>query len=81
MIYSHAVHFDAKDDVKPVFLGLKGPGLVPSLKLQLLLAYRQIYHEAHDSAFQATNFYFGSSLLQVVELNNLVPRTVDSRAL
>jgi hypothetical protein len=73
LVYNYAVQYDPREDVRPKLLGLAGTGLVPSRKLQFLLTCRQIYHEAHDLAFEATNFYLGSSLIQVV-----IPTTLAS---
>jgi hypothetical protein len=61
-IYQQASRYEPREDFKTSGLGITV--LPASKKLGFLLTCRQMYHEAHDLAFQAISFHLGSSWIQ-----------------
>jgi hypothetical protein len=61
IIYQYAFFYGQCEVFKHVELEI--PVLPLFKRLQFLLTCRQIYHEAHHQAFEATTFHFGLSCL------------------
>jgi hypothetical protein len=61
-IYQYALCYEQREEFKPAGLGIAV--LPASIKLQFLLTCHQIYHEAHDLAFEATSFHLGPTWIQ-----------------
>lgn len=61
-IYKDVLRYEQREEFIPRGLGITV--LPASQKLGFLLTCRQLYHEAHDIAFQSTSFHLGPSWIQ-----------------